>query len=908
LSKSSLRPSTAPGDPAAVLPLAGQDLANDFSGMAHSGQELSPDETGYRTLLRVSTDLIWTTANNDGQKTTDQIEWQAFTGQTDAQSRGFSWLDAVHPDDREATLTAWSHAVAAGTIYQVQHRLRRHDGVYRTMQVRAVPSRNAAGNIIEWVGMHTDITDRLAAEADAGLAHERLENMLTGMTDGLALRDNQGRYTYMSERAAQILGVDRKDVLGKLYSEVFPSTKYTQIAKQSQLAISTRRPVHFEQYLAENANKWLEYHYYPTEEGLSVYVRDISERKQIEEALARAEVTARRVHETLEGVLAGMTDGLSIVDRHWCYTYFNEQGGRLLGVRAQDMLGRCIWDVFPPAEQSSFGQACHQAVDTGKPVHLLDYYQEPINKWIESHCYPSADGLSIYFRDVTAAKLAEQAIAASEAAALKANLKLEAVLDSMTDGLSMLDKDWRFTHFSERGARMLGLRVEDRLGLRLWDIFPQGAETKWGKMYLQAVATGKPVYFEEYFPEPRNKWLECRAYPSEEGLSVYFTDVTERHLAAEAIAASEAATRKVNVKLEGVLAGMTDGLNIVDTDWRYTYFNEQAALLLGVRVEDMLGKRLWDMFPRADEVSFGLKMREAVASGTPTHTLDFYPEPINKWLDCFYYPSSDGLSIYFHDVTAKLEAEEALQRSEKLVLAGQLAASISTEIKAPLETAANLLTLSLQMTLADPVRANLLRAEQEIARVARATTQTLRFHRHSTTIPTRADVTEMLDTQFETFAPRFTAAGIDVERDYTSGTRLFCYGDEIRQVFANLLSNALEATPHGGTVRLRVRPSAYFGGILVTIADTGHGIPAAFQSRIFDLFASTKEDTGAGLGLWVSEGIMRKHKGRISMRSRTATGDHPSGTVFSIFLPYIGIEPNLVAKAASRHLPQPTTA
>ena len=75
------------------------------------------------------------------------------------------------------------------------------------MQVRAVPSRNAAGNIIEWVGMHTDITDRLAAEADAGLAHERLENMLTGMTDGLALRDNQGRYTYMSERAAQILSL-----------------------------------------------------------------------------------------------------------------------------------------------------------------------------------------------------------------------------------------------------------------------------------------------------------------------------------------------------------------------------------------------------------------------------------------------------------------------------------------------------------------------------------------------------------------------------------------------------------------------------------------------------------------------------------------------------------------------------
>jgi PAS domain S-box-containing protein len=892
----------------AALSIAGQAPANVFADLDHSAQELARREARYRTLLSISTDLIWTTANNDGQKTTDQIEWQAFTGQTDAQSRGFHWLDAVHPDDREATLAAWRHAVADGTIYQVQHRLRRHDGVYRTMQVRAVPYRDTAGNIIEWVGMHTDITDQMTAKADVGLAHEKLESMLTGMTDGLAIRDNEGRYTYMSERAAQILGVDRKAVIGKHYLEVFPTARHSEIEVQTRRALETRQPAHFERYLAGSVNKWLEYHYYPTEEGLSVYVRDITERKTAEEAHARAEVAARRVHETLEGVLAGMTDGLCIVDKHWCYTYFNEQGGRLLGVRAQDMLGRCIWDVFPPAEESSFGQACHQAVDTGEPVHIVDYYQEPMNKWIESHCYPSADGLSIYFRDVTPAKLAEQAIARSEMETRKASEKLQAVLSHMTDGLFMIDRDWSFTYFSEQGAHKLGVRAEDMLGHNLLVVYPHSVDTSFRQRCGEAMSNGRPAHFEAHYLEPQNRWIEYHAYPSADGLSVYFRDISERKDAEGSLAQSVAETRTVNETLAGVLAGMTDGLAVVDTGWRFTYFNEQAGLLLGVSAKDMLGKRLWDMFPAAEEASFGLKMREAVASGKLAHTLDFYPDPINKWLDCHYYPSSEGLSIYFHDVTAKLEADEALQRSEKLVLAGQLAASISTEIKAPLETAANLLTLSLQMTLADPVRSNLIRAEQEIARVARATTQTLRFHRHSTTIPTRADVIEMLDSNFEIFAPRFTAAGINVERDYTSGPRLFCYGDEIRQVFANLLSNALEATPHGGTVRLRVRPAPFFGGIRVTIADTGHGIPAAFQPRIFDLFASTKDDTGAGLGLWVSEGIMRKHKGRISMRSRTASANGPHGTVFAIFLPYLGIEPDLATKAASRRLPHPTAA
>ena len=757
----------------------------EITARKHTDQELTRSEARYRSLLRISPSIIWSTGDPSGEQVIPLPEWQAFTGQTDAQMLGTGWADAVHPDDLAASDAAWKLAVRTGTTFKRQERIRRRDGVYRTMQVRAVPSRDAEGNILEWVGMHTDITDRLAAEADAGLAHEKLESMLTGMTDGLAIRDNEGRYTYMSERAAQILGVDRKAVIGKLYWEVFPTARHSEVEVQTRRALETRQPVHFEQYVGDPVNKWLEYHYYPTDEGLSIYVRDITERKEIEETLARTVEDARRVTASLEAVLTGMTDGLCIVDRKWRLTYLNEQGARVLGLPAEGLLGRGIWELFPPAETSAFGLACHQAVDTGLPVHVTDHLTAPQEKWVESHCYPSVEGLSIYFRDITADKLAEAAIAHSEAA-----------------------------------------------------------------------------------------------------------------------------TRKVNETLKGVLDGMTDGLNVVDTDWRYTYLNEQAALLLGVRVEDMLGKRLWDMFPRADEVSFGLKMREAVASGKTTHTLDFYPEPINKWLDCHFYPSSEGLSIYFHDVTAKLQAEEALQSKEKLATAGLLAASIAAEIKAPLEAAGNLLALSLQMTLPDPVRANLIRVEQEVARVARATTQTLRFHRHSTTIPTSADMCVLLDSALDICAPRFTAAGINVERDYVSQTRLFCYGDEVRQVFANLLSNALEATPRGGTVRLRVRPSPFFDGIRVTIADTGHGVPAELQSRIFDLFVSTKEDSGAGLGLWVSEGVMRKHKGRISMHSRTASPDSdiPSGTVFAIQLPYIGVEPNLASKAASRRLPQPTPA
>jgi signal transduction histidine kinase len=233
------------------------------------------------------------------------------------------------------------------------------------------------------------------------------------------------------------------------------------------------------------------------------------------------------------------------------------------------------------------------------------------------------------------------------------------------------------------------------------------------------------------------------------------------------------------------------------------------------------------------------------------------------------------------DIHDQQLAEEALRKTEKLAATGRLAASIAHEINNPLEAVTNALYLALQMEVSNEAREYLKLAEQELARVAQVTTQTLRFHRQSTAAVS-CDVSAVLDSALSLYLSRFRAKGIEVERDYRPHAPLLCYPDELRQVFANLIGNALDATGSGGRLALRVRPSPVFCGVRVIIADTGHGIPAELRSRVFEAFLSTKQDTGTGLGLWVSEGIIRKHQGRISLRSRT---DAPSGTVFSILLP-----------------------
>jgi PAS domain S-box-containing protein len=254
------------------------------------------------------------------------------------------------------------------------------------------------------------------------------------------------------------------------------------------------------------------------------------------------------------------------------------------------------------------------------------------------------------------------------------------------------------------------------------------------------------------------------------------------------------------------------------------------------------------------------------------------PGNIARWL---------GSATDIHD--QKL-AEEALRRTEKLAATGRLAASIAHEINNPLEAVTNSLYLALlDESLAPTTRTFLKMAEQELSRVAHVTTQTLRFHRQSVA-PALADLAELMDSAFALFASRFEACSISVDRDYTPGQLLYCRGDEIRQVFTNFLSNALDATRQSGRIRIRIRSltaSTPVPGLRVTIADTGHGIPSTLRRSIFEPFISTKDTTGTGLGLWVSDGIVQKHKGHISLRSRTTPPNQ--GTVFTLFFPHDGI-------------------
>ena len=622
----------------------------DITERKLSEQRLAKSEARYRSLITASSEIVWNT-DATGAAMDENPGWQAFTGQKLEDLKGYGWADAVHPEDRARTLKLWKVATEMGKNFQMQHRLRRRDGVYRMMEVRGIASRDASGSILEWVGMHADITEKIAAEE--------------------AVRESQSRYQKLYE--SDLIGIGYPDALG------------------------------------------------------------------------------------------GIRDG-------------NDALLRILGYSREEMeAGLVRWDTMtPPEYRDADLEHFAENVERGR---CTPYRKEFIRK----------DGSRV----PVMVGFAELRGSVPESIGFVLDLSAQKEAED-----SARDREQRFSTLAESLPQLV------------WASDPKGDRIYNNQRYLDY--TGLTA--EEL---TGSQWMEL-IHPDE---------------------------------LEQTAALWSECMRSGES-----YQNEYRL-------------RRYDGTYRSFLVH-AIAMRNHAGE-------------IERWL---------GSATDIHD--QKL-AEETLRRTEKLASAGRLAASIAHEINNPLEAVTNSLYLAMtDSTIQPETRTYLKMAEQELARVAQVATQTLRFHRQAAAA-SRVDVGEIMDSAYALYASRMKGWSIVLVREYAAGHMLVCRGDELRQVFSNLLSNALDAMRGSGRLRIRIRSAHRWSGegcagLRVTIADTGDGIPVALRKKIFEPFISTKEATGTGLGLWVSDGIVQKHKGQIALRSRTGEVGH--GTVFALFFPIDGIE------------------
>lgn len=235
---------------------------------------------------------------------------------------------------------------------------------------------------------------------------------------------------------------------------------------------------------------------------------------------------------------------------------------------------------------------------------------------------------------------------------------------------------------------------------------------------------------------------------------------------------------------------------------------------------------------------------------------------------------------------------QQMREIQKLVTIGQLAGSIAHEINNPLEAITNLVYIvATDSTLPEPLRVHLDLAQQELERVAQISKQTLSFYRE-TQAPVRVMLSALMEEVLVLYARRLEEKQITLERRFESEAPVMAFPGELRQVYANLLANAIEATPAGGRLVVRIHCASRRGegwendavhGVRVVIADNGMGIPAGVRERLGQAFYTTKGQRGTGLGLWVSQAILKRYGGAMQLRS--ATEGERRGSTFSIFMP-----------------------
>ncbi len=354
-----------------------------------------------------------------------------------------------------------------------------------------------------------------------------------------------------------------------------------------------------------------------------------------------------------------------------------------------------------------------------------------------------------------------------------------------------------------------------------------------------------------------------------------------------------------------MLANAPIGLAFVDRNGRVVRVNQIFADLTGIAVSRHLGRTLTDLLPKNVASEIEGAVHRVFSTEEPVRNLELNGEGGKlrrpwTWLISAYpvrtMPNQvRWVGIIALDASDRKLSEEALRRSEKLAVTGRLAASIAHEINNPLEAITNLLfLLRCSNDLPDAAKQYVTMADNEVRRIAEITQQTLRFYRQPTQ-PARVAAQELFESVVNLYQSRVHAIDLHVERQYEPGLTLFCFAGEIRQVFANLVANAIDASGAGGRLVLRTRRSRDWrnpaqNGVRFTVADTGAGMEPDVREHIFEAFFTTKEATGTGLGLWVSQEIVLKHHGLLRVRSRTAAPSggpeqRGSGTVFEIFLP-----------------------
>jgi PAS domain S-box-containing protein len=443
-------------------------------------------------------------------------------------------------------------------------------------------------------------------------SQQRVIRILEGMADGFVALDHEWRCTYVNRAAEHNSNMRRGQMLGRPIWEVFP--EYTPEAVNAwSRAMKQGVTVHYEDYYSP-LEAWFEVIAYPAAAGITLYARDITESKREQEELLGQERFRRYFELGLMGMaITSATQGIIEVNEKIC---------KILGYPRGELLQMTLVDLTHPGDLPG-DVANYTSVMLGEidgftiDKRLIRKDGQVINAASSIKCLRRSDGSVDYFvvlfQEITERKRTEEALhklneeleqrvaertgnltvaneelkkeiserKLAEEELRLSNARVAEILESVTDAFSAWDQNWRYIYVNDRAAQLLGKPRDHLIGQSVWDLFPEAVGTEAYRNCQQAMTERVPVYFEAFF-STSNRWYENYVYPTKEGLSVCWRDITERKQAAEKLA--------YHAQL---LENVHDAVIATDVQFNLTAWNKGAERIYGWKADEVLGRNLW---------------------------------------------------------------------------------------------------------------------------------------------------------------------------------------------------------------------------------------------------------------------------------------------------------------------------
>jgi PAS domain S-box-containing protein len=778
--------------------IAGSAVAiQDITDLRRTEDALQRSEKRYRSFIEMTEELGWTT-NADGEVIEDIPSWRKFTGQSEEEINGWGWSTALHPDDRERVAQIWKTAVATRSNYEVEYRIRRHDGMYRHFLVRGVPVFKEDGNIQEWVGTCVDITERRQMEeelrrsrdeseikvqertSELAKANELLERMFSSIDVSIAYMDKEFNFIRVNRAYAESDGREAEFYAGKNHFALFPNAENEQIFRK---VVETgepysvyARPFQYGEHPERGVTYW-DWSLQPVKSpegavtGVVLSLVDVTDRVKAQESVEAERRRFNNVLEVLPAYLVLLSQDYQVP---FANRFFRERFGEAHGRRCFEYLFErsepCqVCESYTPLRT----KAPHHWEWTGPDGCLYDVFDFP---------FTDTDGSTLILEmgiDITERKRAEEALKEREAL-------LRTIFETLPLGVWIADKQGDITY-------------GNRAGQQIWE----------GARYVGI----------DQFHEYKGWRVETGEFIKPDDWAV-----------ARAVRKGEASLNE-EIEIE-----CFDGSHKIILNSAVPIRNERQEILGAFVLNEDITER-----KRADKNLHQTQKMEALGTlaGGVAHDFNniLMPITINTELALLDTSEESPLRQYLQPVL------DAAKRGRDLV--GQI------------------ITFSRQRE-----------AERRPVRVGPVVREAIQFLRSS--LPRNIEIQDRIETESDT-----------VLGDPT----------QIHQVLMNLSSNAAYAMRGGGGI-LDVRltrsevdpelaakhpPLKQGSYVKLTVSDTGCGMSRDVMERVFDPFFTTKKPgEGTGMGLAVVHGIVKNHKGAITVYSETG-----KGTTFNVFLPRI---------------------